>query len=178
MFPKSLWFAKVCRAGGEQGGDVPGRKHSVGNLGPTWGYQDHGAWHQSLTKVSIIPHLPGCWLSLRVSPMLPAPGWGCPKLLLPSGQVVAQSPNSEGHGSPDSLSFLPPFFFFQTLWFDLHQRLSDSESTACTVSVWPCWPSPSPPGCPCMGTEGGHRVCQVSHALCPLSSTSSWCGTR
>lgn len=26
---------------------------------------------------------------------------------------------------------------FQTLWFDLHQRLSDSESAACTVSL-PC----------------------------------------
>ncbi|KAI6077568.1 N-terminal EF-hand calcium-binding protein 2 [Aix galericulata] len=46
-------------------------------------------------------------------------------------KVGAQSPNSGGHGSPASLSLLP-FFFFQTLWFDLHQRLSDSESTACT----------------------------------------------
>lgn len=27
------------------------------------------------------------------------------------------------------------FPFSQTLWFDLHQRLSDSESTACTVSM-------------------------------------------
>uniref|UniRef100_A0A8B9V182 Uncharacterized protein n=1 Tax=Anas zonorhyncha TaxID=75864 RepID=A0A8B9V182_9AVES len=49
------------------------------------------AWHQNLTKISIVPHLPGCRLSLLVSLMPPAPGWGCPELLMPSGQVVAQS---------------------------------------------------------------------------------------
>lgn len=64
-----------------------------------------------------------------------------------------------------SLLFSSPFFFFQTLWFDLHQRLSDSESTACTVSVWPCWPHHHPRGVPAWG-QGCHRICWVSHALC------------
>lgn len=65
-----------------------------------------------------------------------------------------------------SLPFPSPFFFFfQTLWFDLHQRLSDSESTACTVSVWPCWPHHHPRGVPAWG-QGCHRMCWVSHALC------------
>nr|XP_013796642.1 PREDICTED: N-terminal EF-hand calcium-binding protein 2 [Apteryx mantelli mantelli] len=49
----------------------------------------------------------------------------------------------------------------KTLWFDLHQRLSDSESTACTVSVAKTPAHPGKQGWGRSGAEedGGHAAC-------------------
>lgn len=86
------------------------------------------------------------------------PDWRCKQLIEPipcgeGGTLIANGgdrnpPSREGQ-QPQAIHhplccLLP---FSQTLWFDLHQRLSDSESTACTVSVPDhhrgCWGAPA-----------------------------------
>lgn len=63
-------------------------------------------------------------------------------------------------GATCSLSPPPAVALSQTLWFDLQQRLSDSESTACTVRA--------PAGCRGVSgirLEGGSPCFRGSHVL-------------
>lgn len=108
---------------------------------------------------------------LPVGALLPPNDCNAPPAPGLSQWLSPSSGHSEGHAAPSSLSPL------QTLWFDLHQRLSDSESTACAVSMWPCHhhhSTVSP-----HGVSEGDAAHIRSHMLLHLPpSTSSWCGTR
>lgn len=98
------------------------------------------------------------------------------------GQKPA-SPGGSRSLSPPPHCFSP---FSQTLWFDLHQRLSDSESTACTVRVPGHHPWGAGVSLQCgigTGVVGGWGVIVLFGSHVPLcfggpGSTSSWCGTR
>lgn len=109
---------------------------------------------------------------------IPLPPYGAPlppdHCNAPPSPGLSQwlSPSSghpEGHAAPSSLSPL------QTLWFDLHQRLSDSESTACTVSMWLCHHHhPVVPRT--MSLDGMLHTSGLT--CCSHPSTCSWCGMR
>lgn len=97
------------------------------------------------------------------------PDWRCKRLLEPiprreGGTIIANAgdrnpPSREGHAASANLQLCCSFPFSQTLWFDLHQRLSDSESMACTVSG--CWGAPAAQSHPWGGLCGSH----MSHTV-------------
>uniref|UniRef100_A0A8C0FMN3 N-terminal EF-hand calcium binding protein 2 n=1 Tax=Bubo bubo TaxID=30461 RepID=A0A8C0FMN3_BUBBB len=118
----------------------------------------------------------------------PARSAAAPALLSTSWLILVQggSPDTKAEGLEGQISRLAELIGRledKTLWFDLHQRLSDSESTACTVRV---------PGHPPRGAGvslqhgiglGGVRGHCFSGLMCHCvsggpGSTSSWCGMR